>query len=67
VLYTDGVPEARRGRDFYGEHRIRAILGSPLATSGAIASTLLADVLQFQGGTARDDIAIVVVGVPDER
>lgn len=63
LLYTDGVPEARLDGAFYGEGRIRAVAAT---TDGAteLASALLDDVMSFQGGTARDDIAIVAVSRP---
>ncbi len=63
VLFTDGVTEGRRGREQYGEERLRKVaerhLGQPM-----VAEAILADVLEFQGGTARDDIAVVTVTVP---
>jgi phosphoserine phosphatase RsbU/P len=72
VLYTDGVTEARRhGQDgvqpFYGEDRLRAAVAAAAAAgggAGAVAAHLLDDVLSFQAGTARDDIALVVLAVP---
>ena len=63
VLFTDGVTEGRQGREQYGEERLRMIAeahrGEPL-----MAESILADVLQFQSGQARDDIAVVTVSVP---
>ena len=64
VLYTDGVTEGRRGLEQYGEERLRTVaeahLGEPM-----VAELILADVLEFQSGSARDDIAVVTVTVPD--
>jgi phosphoserine phosphatase RsbU/P len=64
VLFTDGVTEGRRGDEQYGESRLLELAelhrGKP-----DLAETLLADVLEFQEGKARDDIAVVTVGVPD--
>lgn len=62
VLYTDGVTEARGVNGFYGSERLVALLGS-LAGAGAdqLADALLDDVVGFQGGQVRDDIAILVV------
>lgn len=63
VLYTDGITEAR-GADgsFYGEDRLRGVLD---ASAGAIAQevthAVVDDVLAFQDGDARDDIALVVI------
>lgn len=68
VGYTDGVTEARTPDGvFYGESRLRAVLGTTgQETASDIAATLLTDVLTFQNDMARDDIAIVVMKVPDD-
>lgn len=63
VIYTDGVTEARSPEaDFYGESRVWAHLAAS-AESADMAQSLLADVLRFQNGLPRDDIAIVSVRV----
>ena len=63
VMYTDGVTEGRRGSEWYGETRladaVRAHRDDDLP-----AERILEDVLSFQHGTARDDIAVVAVRVP---
>jgi sigma-B regulation protein RsbU (phosphoserine phosphatase) len=67
VLYTDGVPEARRAGEFYDDARLRAVVDAAAgAGAGAqeIADHLVGDVLEFQDGVARDDIAVVVLRVP---
>jgi sigma-B regulation protein RsbU (phosphoserine phosphatase) len=63
VLYTDGVTEARLDGEFFGDERLRA---STLAHRDAPdpAEAIVAEVLDFQDGRARDDIAVVVVHVP---
>jgi sigma-B regulation protein RsbU (phosphoserine phosphatase) len=64
VLYTDGVEEARRDREFYGEERLSEVLAAARSESTSadhIASTVLDDVLGFQDGLARDDVALVVL------
>jgi sigma-B regulation protein RsbU (phosphoserine phosphatase) len=62
IAYTDGVTEARSpGGDFYGE---LPILGHVSASSGSaaeIARSLLEEVVAFQEGAVRDDIAIVAL------
>jgi phosphoserine phosphatase RsbU/P len=64
VLFTDGVTEGRRGKEQYGEGRLKAVAeehrGEPV-----VAESILADVLTFQRGTARDDIAVVTITVPE--
>lgn len=60
VVYTDGVIEARApDGSLYGDDRLLARLAAP--TDGELAGAVLADVLGFQHGHARDDIAIVAV------
>jgi sigma-B regulation protein RsbU (phosphoserine phosphatase) len=63
VMYTDGVTEGRSGDEFYGEQRL---LRSVVEHHGAVkpAEEILGDVLEFQQGSARDDIAVVAVRVP---
>lgn len=65
VLYTDGVTEGRRGDEQYGDGRLRATAERHGPNPAEVTAAVLADVLDFQGGSARDDIAIVAVGVPD--
>jgi sigma-B regulation protein RsbU (phosphoserine phosphatase) len=68
VLYTDGITEGRSTAGaFYGEARLAATLADQGGSAARLADGLLADVLRFQSGRARDDIAIVVVAVPAER
>lgn len=65
VLYTDGVLEAQRGDELFGAERLHAIC-SVHASSGAqaIADALVGEVVGFQRGDARDDIAVVVLQAP---
>ena len=64
VLYTDGVTEGRRGAEFFGEERLRRRRSVEHAGTPLPAEGILADVLEFQDGSARDDIAVVAVRVP---
>ncbi|HVM19196.1 MAG TPA: SpoIIE family protein phosphatase [Egibacteraceae bacterium] len=61
-LFTDGVTEGRRDDEYYGEHRLMALLerssGMPAAR---LARHVVDDVVRFQRGTARDDIAVMVL------
>jgi sigma-B regulation protein RsbU (phosphoserine phosphatase) len=66
VTYTDGVVDARApDGTFYDDQRLLAKLAGRTGKAGDIATALLADVLNYQQGVARDDIAIVTVRVPD--
>ena len=64
VLYTDGVTEGRNGKELFGEDRLNDSVRRHAGSAASISAGLLADVLDFQTGTPRDDIAIVVVHVP---
>jgi sigma-B regulation protein RsbU (phosphoserine phosphatase) len=65
VFYTDGVTEARRGDEFYGEERLLHLLtSSPAVGATGMAEAIEADVAAFQGGFLRDDVAIVVLQIP---
>ena len=63
VFFTDGVTEARRGREFFGDDRLRDGVAMS-GTADQLADSLLAEVLDFQGGRAADDIAVLVLRVP---
>jgi serine phosphatase RsbU (regulator of sigma subunit) len=62
VLYTDGVTEARGVDGLYGTGRLTRLLRSASAgPADAVADALLEDVVAFQQGRLRDDVAILVV------
>ncbi|MHB1017398.1 MAG: SpoIIE family protein phosphatase [Coriobacteriia bacterium] len=60
LLYTDGVTEARRGSQFFGEGRLRRAL-RPGGSAGAVTQRLLSAVQRFSGGELRDDAAVLAV------
>jgi sigma-B regulation protein RsbU (phosphoserine phosphatase) len=61
VIFSDGVTEANRGEEEFGEARlldeIRSFAGSPV---DEIVSGILASVQQFSAGTQYDDLTLVV-------
>jgi sigma-B regulation protein RsbU (phosphoserine phosphatase) len=64
VLYTDGVTEARRDSEFFGEERLVQVIASTRGSAGDTAAALLDEVVRFQAGHPRDDIAIVALAIP---
>ncbi|MNC87115.1 Stage II sporulation protein E (SpoIIE) [compost metagenome] len=50
--------------EFYGEERLRALIGSRAGSAATTTDAVLDDVLTFQSGRPRDDIAVVVLRVP---
>ena len=68
VLFTDGVVEARRDGEFFGDEQLVSVLdrvasGSPSASASAsaqaVADAVVTAALEFQHGDASDDIAVV--------
>ncbi len=67
VLYTDGVTEARSpDGKFFGEGRLRQLLGSCAVCDAATLAARIKDVvLDFQEGYPRDDLAVLVLRARD--
>ena len=64
-FYTDGVTEGRLGKDYYGEERLSRLLAAHASASAAeITDAIVHDVVEFQQGLPRDDIAVVVLKAP---
>jgi phosphoserine phosphatase RsbU/P len=61
VLYTDGVTEARREKEWYGDHRLYAAISRAEPSAAPIVESIVTDVLAFQADSPRDDIALVAV------
>jgi serine phosphatase RsbU (regulator of sigma subunit) len=62
VLYTDGVVEARRGTELYGEERLDAFLRARHGLGAQeLADAILAECRAFSGGDLADDCAVVVI------
>jgi sigma-B regulation protein RsbU (phosphoserine phosphatase) len=64
VMYTDGVTEGRRGEEWFGDARLEAAITRGAASATALTTGILDDVMTFQSGLPRDDIAVVAVRVP---
>jgi phosphoserine phosphatase RsbU/P len=63
VLVTDGVGEGRCGAELYGEARLAAVVDRHRGPAAEVTDAIVADVMAFQSGDARDDIAVVTVAV----
>ncbi|MCX8007926.1 MAG: SpoIIE family protein phosphatase [Coriobacteriia bacterium] len=62
VMFSDGVLEARRGTDAFGETRVRQVLASTNAADPqVVAESLLAAVTAHSDGVRLDDIAVVAL------
>jgi sigma-B regulation protein RsbU (phosphoserine phosphatase) len=64
LFYTDGITEARNGKELYGEERLAVAATQSYDSAEALTSAVLSEALQFQDGRPRDDIAVVAVRVP---
>lgn len=60
LTYTDGVTEARRDGEFFGEDRVRDTVGRA-ATAEQAVSDLLEQLSVFSSGVMRDDAAVLAV------
>jgi serine phosphatase RsbU (regulator of sigma subunit) len=62
VLYTDGVVEARRDGELYGDDRLDALLAEQYELPArALAAAVAEDAREFAGGDLSDDVAVVVI------
>ena len=64
VMFTDGVTEARRDDELYGDERLLTWLRDHPGPSADVTSGLLEEVVAFQAGLPRDDIVILAITVP---
>lgn len=62
LLYTDGVTEARRGGELYGETRLLR-LAELASGSQDLVELLVEDVLDFSGQLPRDDVGCLAATV----
>lgn len=62
VMFTDGVVEARRGEEFFGDGAFPKLLAAQHGLPPPELAALIADsATTFQDGPNRDDIAVVVL------
>lgn len=68
AFYTDGVTEARRGDDFFGEERLKYLVASHIDEDApTIARHIVDEVVEFQANQPRDDVAVVTLKVPPRQ
>ena len=67
LLYTDGVTEARSpDGEFFGEERLRDLLRSLQGQDApALAAKVKGEILAFQDGDPRDDLAVMALRVAE--
>jgi len=66
LLFTDGIIEARGPEGVFGEERLRELIaGCAGLDASAIADRIEREVLDFQLGDPRDDIALMVLRVAE--
>lgn len=61
LLYTDGVIEARRNKEFFGEKRLETLLRRKRLSVERLPHTIVDQVLAFSGGDLRDDVAVLAL------
>jgi len=62
VLYTDGVIEARRDGELYGDDRLDALLAERRELPArSLATAVAEDAREFADGDLSDDLAVVVI------
>ena len=64
VLYTDGVTEARRGKEFFGDSGLMSSVRTHGPDPRALVDGLVADALRFQDGRQSDDVAVLALRTP---
>ncbi len=61
-LYTDGLTEARQGRDLFGEQRLFELVGRLCAREpGEIVERVIDSAVSFAEGGLRDDLAVLAL------
>ena len=65
ILYTDGVVDARRGKEFFGETRLRRLVSRATPDAEGVVTLLTSALAAFAGSAYRDDVAILAVSVDD--
>jgi PAS domain S-box-containing protein len=67
LLYTDGVIEARRNGEFFGEKRLETLLKRKRISAERLPHVVLDQVLAFSGGSLSDDVAVLALSLTGAR
>ena len=61
----DSLGEARRDGEFFGKERLLELMSAHAGANAAeLAELVASEVIEFQRGLPRDDIAVVTLGIP---
>src|SRR5690606_6086967 len=62
VCFTDGATERRRGREFFGDDGLAAVLRRTAGDANAVAARVVEAVTHFAPTELGDDLAVLVLG-----
>jgi serine phosphatase RsbU (regulator of sigma subunit) len=65
LLYSDGVTEARRDKELFGEKRLERLLRRKRVSVGRLPHLILDQVLAFSGGSLQDDAAVLALSLTE--
>jgi len=65
LLYTDGITEARRNGDLFGEERLKRLLKRKRVSVVRLPHLILEQVLAFCDGALKDDAAILALSLTE--
>jgi sigma-B regulation protein RsbU (phosphoserine phosphatase) len=65
ILYTDGVIEARRNGELFGEKRLERLVKRKRLSPQRLPHLILDQVLAFAGGNLEDDVAVLALSLGD--
>jgi serine phosphatase RsbU (regulator of sigma subunit) len=65
-LYTDGVIEARKDGDLFGEDRLQNLVRRKGANAQLLPGLVLDNILAFSADRLQDDVAILAVEITEE-